>query len=76
MGKIGELKYIYSNRLSFGKVRTEEDIIWSFSPHDISMILSLVGQNPEIINANSACILQKNLADLANIHMEFKSGLK
>ena len=75
-GEIGELKYIYSNRLSFGKVRTKEDIIWSFSPHDISMILSLVGQNPEIIIANSACILQKNLSDIANIHMEFKSGLK
>jgi UDP-2-acetamido-3-amino-2,3-dideoxy-glucuronate N-acetyltransferase len=39
-GEIGEINYIYSNRLSFGKVRTEEDVIWSFAPHDISMILS------------------------------------
>jgi len=40
-GELGSLDYIYSNRLSFGKVRSEEDVIWSFAPHDISMILSL-----------------------------------
>ena len=74
--EIGELNYIYSNRLSFGKVRTKEDIIWSFAPHDISMILSLAGQDPEFVSAKSASILQKNLADIATIHMEFKSGLK
>jgi predicted dehydrogenase len=75
-GEIGELNYIYSNRLSFGKVRTKEDIIWSFAPHDISMILSLAGQNPEFVIAKSTSTLQKNLADTATIHMEFKSGLK
>ena len=74
--EIGELNYIYSNRLSFGKVRTKEDIIWSFAPHDISMILSLAGQDPEFVSAKSTSILQKNLADTAIIHMEFKSGLK
>ena len=74
--EIGELNYIYSNRLSFGKVRTKEDIIWSFAPHDISMILSLAGQDPEFIITKSTSILQKNIADTATIHMEFKSGLK
>ena len=74
--EIGELNYIYSNRLSFGKVRTKEDIIWSFAPHDISMILSLAGQDPEFIITKSTSILQKNIADIATIHMEFKSGLK
>lgn len=75
-GKIGEINYIYSNRLSFGKVRTEEDVIWSFAPHDISMILSLTGQEPEYVNANATSILQKNIADIATIHLQFKSGLK
>ena len=74
--EIGELNYIYSNRLSFGKIRTKEDIIWSFSPHDISMILSLAGQDPEFIITKSTSIIQKNIADTATIHMEFKSGLK
>ena len=75
-GKIGEINYIYSNRLSFGKVRTEEDVIWSFAPHDISMILSLTGQEPEYVSTNAISILQKNIADTATIHLQFKSGLK
>jgi len=75
-GKIGEINYIYSNRLSFGKARTEEDVIWSFAPHDISMILSLTGQEPEYISTNATSILQKNIADTATIQLQFKSGLK
>jgi len=75
-GEIGALQYIYSNRLSFGKIRSEEDVIWSFSPHDISMILSLTGQEPETVRVESSSILQPNIADIATVHMEFKSGLK
>lgn len=75
-GEIGKIDYIYSNRLSFGKVRTEEDVIWSFAPHDISMILSLADQEPEFITAHSTAILQDNIADTATIHMTFKSSLK
>ena len=45
-GRLGRLQYIYSNRLNLGKIRREEDILWSFAPHDISMILSLQGRNP------------------------------
>ena len=75
-GEIGEINYIYSNRLSFGKVRTEEDVIWSFAPHDISMILSLANQEPEFITAHSTAKLQDNIADTATIHITFKSGLK
>jgi len=75
-GEIGELNYVYSNRLSFGKVRSEEDVIWSFAPHDISMILSLTNQYPELVTTSSASILQKNIVDTATIHLTFKSGLK
>ena len=75
-GKLGELSYIYSNRLSFGKVRSEEDVIWSFAPHDISMILSLTGQEPEVVRTESSCILQPDIADTATVHMEFKSAVK
>jgi UDP-2-acetamido-3-amino-2,3-dideoxy-glucuronate N-acetyltransferase len=75
-GELGSLSYVYSNRLSFGKVRSEEDVIWSFAPHDISMILSLTGQEPESVRTESASILQSNIADTATVHMAFKSGLK
>ena len=75
-GETGDLQYIYSNRLSFGKVRSEEDVIWSFAPHDISMILSLVGYEPEIVRTESASILQTGIADTAIVHLEFKPDLK
>jgi UDP-2-acetamido-3-amino-2,3-dideoxy-glucuronate N-acetyltransferase len=75
-GQIGALSYIYSNRLSFGKVRTEEDVIWSFAPHDISMILSLTNQEPIAVRAETANILHPHIADTATIHMEFSSGVK
>ena len=75
-GELGPLDYIYSNRLSFGKVRSEEDVIWSFAPHDISMILSLTGEEPELVRTESSQILQANIADTATIHMDFKSMLK
>ncbi len=74
--ELGDLSYIYSNRLSFGKVRIEEDVIWSFAPHDISMILSLTGQSPELVRTESVNILSSNITDKATIHMEFQSGLK
>ncbi|XXK45504.1 Gfo/Idh/MocA family oxidoreductase [Porticoccaceae bacterium nBUS_17] len=75
-GEMGALQYIYSNRLSFGKVRSEEDVIWSFAPHDISMILSLAGQEPDTVRAESTSILQPDIADTAIVHLEFNSGLK
>ena len=75
-GVMGALQYIYSNRLSFGKVRSEEDVIWSFAPHDISMILSLAGQEPDTVRTESTSILQPDIADAAIVHMEFNSGLK
>jgi len=75
-GELGALSYVYSNRLSFGKVRSEEDVIWSFAPHDISMILSLTGQEPEVVRTESSCILQPDIADTATVHMEFKSAIK
>ena len=59
-GEIGELNYIYSNRLSFGKVRTEEDVIWSFAPHDISIINYLLGPEPYDVDVSGGCYLQKN----------------
>lgn len=75
-GEIGKLNYIYSNRLSLGKIRSEEDVIWSFAPHDISMILSLIGQEPELVRTEYTNTLQTGIADSAMIHMKFKDGLK
>lgn len=75
-GELGTISYIYSNRLSFGKVRSEENVIWSFAPHDISMVLSLAGREPKLVRAESFSSLQPNIADTAILHMEFPSGEK
>jgi len=75
-GLIGKLEYIQSSRLSFGRYRSEEDIIWSFAPHDISMILSLANEEPSIVKCNTKSIIKENHADIGNIFMEFPSGLK
>jgi len=75
-GELGKINYIYSSRLSLGKVRTRENIIWSFAPHDISMILSLANSEPSYIDASGGSYINSNIADIATIRMEFESGVK
>lgn len=75
-GVLGDLQYIYSNRLSLGKVRADEDVVWSFAPHDISMILSLAGQNLKTVRCEAADILQPGISDTASLHLCFENGLK
>lgn len=75
-GKIGDLHYIYSNRLSFGKLRMDEDVIWSFAPHDVSMVLSLVGSEPLSVRAEAKAILQPNISDIATLYLEFPGNVK
>lgn len=75
-GELGRINYIYSNRLNLGKIRREENILWSFAPHDISMILSLAGEEPETIWATGGNYLHKKIADVTTTHLEFASGLR
>lgn len=73
-GALGRLQYLYSNRLNLGKIRREEDILWSFAPHDLSMILSLVGQEPAEIKAVGSSYLHKTIADVTTTYMTFPGG--
>lgn len=75
-GELGRINYIYSHRLNLGKIRREENILWSFAPHDISMILSLAGEDPETVMASGGNYLHKKIADVTTTHMEFPSGLQ
>lgn len=75
-GELGRINYIYSNRLNLGKIRREENILWSFAPHDISMILSLAGEEPESILSTGGNYLHKKIADVTTTHLEFTSGLR
>ena len=76
-GLIGEIKFIYSNRMSFGKVRSKKIVLWSnFAPHDISMILSLVKSPIKSTNCFSKSIIRKNIADIVSINLSFKNNTK
>ncbi|QPJ65345.1 MAG: Gfo/Idh/MocA family oxidoreductase [Candidatus Nitrohelix vancouverensis] len=74
-GELGKLQYIYSNRLNLGKIRREENILWSFAPHDISLILSLVNEEPESVQAMGSNILHPEIADATLTHLRFASGV-
>lgn len=74
-GRLGEIKHVYSNRLNIGKVRTEEDVIWSFAPHDLSVILAILDELPQSVSVEATCILSPKIADIANIHMTFSGGV-
>jgi UDP-2-acetamido-3-amino-2,3-dideoxy-glucuronate N-acetyltransferase len=75
-GELGRIDYIYSNRLNLGKIRREENILWSFAPHDISMILSLAGEMPSRVLATGGNYLHRDIADVTTTHLDFPSGLK
>lgn len=75
-GDLGRINYIYSHRLNLGKIRREENIYWSFAPHDISMILALAGEYPESVLAMGGNYLHKKIADVTTTHLEFASGLQ
>ncbi|MCP4112175.1 MAG: Gfo/Idh/MocA family oxidoreductase [Desulfobacteraceae bacterium] len=75
-GELGRINYIYSHRLNLGKIRREENILWSFAPHDISMILCLTGEEPEKVFATGGNYLHRKIADVTTTHLEFPSGLR
>ncbi len=75
-GELGRINYIYSHRLNLGKIRREENALWSFAPHDISMILTLAGEDPDTVQAVGANYLHKKIADVTTTHLQFPSGLQ
>ncbi len=75
-GELGRIDYIYSNRLSLGKIRREENILWSFAPHDLSVILGLLSEMPDEVLAQGGNYLQQQIADVTVSLLSFPSGVK
>ena len=75
-GELGRIQYIYSNRLNLGKLRREENVLWSFAPHDISIILGLLGEMPESIQAQGGNYLHRKIADTTVTLLNFASGVR
>jgi UDP-2-acetamido-3-amino-2,3-dideoxy-glucuronate N-acetyltransferase len=74
-GELGRLQYIYSQRLNLGRIRREENILWSFAPHDISVMLGLVGEEPERVQAQGGYYLHPQVADVTVTCLTFPSGV-
>lgn len=75
-GELGRIQYIYSNRLNLGKIRREENILWSFAPHDISVILGLLNEMPDAVMAQGGNYLHQQIADVTISLLSFASGVK
>ncbi len=75
-GELGRLLYITSNRLNLGKFRQEENALWSFAPHDISVILKFAGELPETIRCTGESYITEGVADTTLTQMKFKNGLR
>lgn len=75
-GVLGKVHYIYSNRLSLGKIRREENILWSFAPHDVAVILRLMGGLPFQVSACGGNYIQPNIADVTITNLLFDNGVR
>jgi predicted dehydrogenase len=75
-GELGKVLYIYSNRVSLGKIRREENILWSFAPHDIAVILRITGQFPIQVVACGGTYLSPNVADATVTNLLFDNGVR
>lgn len=75
-GELGRTNYLYSHRLNFGKVRLEENALWSFAPHDIAVILRLVGELPLEVTSVGGNYITPNLADVTVSCLHFRTGLR
>ena len=70
-GGLGEIRYIYSQRLNLGTVRQDENALWNFAPHDISVVLYLLGLEPSDVTARGQAYLQPNVEDVVFLTMNF-----
>lgn len=75
-GALGRILYVYSNRLNLGKLRREESVLWSFAPHDISVILGLLGENPDQVMAQGGNYLHHRISDVTVSALNFPSGVR
>ena len=73
-GELGDVLYLYAQRLNLGKVRTEENAFWSLAPHDVSIVLYLLGEAPDYVSATGAAYLHDGVQDTVFANLHFPSG--
>ncbi len=73
--ELGDLYYLYSQRVNLGQVRPDENALWSFGPHDVAVALELLGDTPVRVTAQGKSYLQPGIEDVVFMNMEFASGV-
>ena len=74
-GELGELRYIYGNRLNLGQLRADENALWSLGAHDVSVVLALAGEEPHELSARGECYMREGVEDVVFGFLRFPSGL-
>ncbi len=74
-GELGEIHYIYSNRLNLGKLRADENALWSLGAHDVSVVLHLADEEPSHVEARGESYMRRGVEDVVFCFMRFPSGL-
>ena len=74
-GELGEIHYIYSNRLNLGKLRADENALWSLGAHDVSVVLHLAGEEPYEVEARGESYMRPGIEDVVFGFLRFPSGL-
>lgn len=75
-GALGKLRYLYSNRLNFGAIRTEENALWSFAPHDIALFLRFAGTTVQDIRCSGGSYVSPGVADVTLMSLDFADGVR
>jgi len=76
VGELGEIRYVMSHRLNLGKIRTRENALWSFAPHDISVILRIAGKMPFEVICTGGAYVSPNIPDITLMQMLFNNGVR
>jgi predicted dehydrogenase len=74
-GELGDIHYIYSNRLNLGKLRADENALWSLGAHDVSVVLRLAGEDPSEVRAHGESYMREGVEDVVFCYLRFPSGL-
>jgi predicted dehydrogenase len=74
-GELGKVFYAYANRLNLGKVRTDENALWSLGPHDVSVLNYLTGDEPVEVSARGECYLQDAVEDVVFGYIRYDNGM-
>jgi len=73
-GELGKVHYIYTQRVNLGIIRQDENALWSFAPHDLSVILKLFEETPVVVSANGESYIQKDIEDVVFLSLHFADG--